>query len=88
MARFAGILDEISDTGSITAALARYGVHEYRRESTQMEARLPSHHEALELEIPCSQPVFVGTGVNVDQDGAVVEAALTVFRADCIKIRF
>lgn len=86
--RFEGILDVIGTTGSVTAALARFGVREYRRASTQIEARLPTQHEALMLDIPCSQPVLVSTGVNVDPDDQVVEVALAVSRADCIRFRF
>ncbi len=88
MDRFKGILEEIGTTGSVTAALAKFGVREYRRASTQIEARLPTHHEALVLEIPCSQPVIVSTGVNTDPNGLVVEVALAVSRADCIRFRF
>ncbi len=88
VSRFEGILEKIGRLGSVTAALAQFGVHECRRQSTQVEARLPTHHEALVLEIPCSQPVLVSTGVNVDPAGTVVEVALSVFRADRIAFSF
>lgn len=88
MGRFEGILDEISKTGSVAAALAQFGVREYRRTSTQVEARLPTQHEALVLNIPSNQPVLVSTGVNTDPEGAVVELALSVCRADCIRFMF
>lgn len=86
--RFDGILEDIRKTGSIATALAGYGVQEYRRVSTQVEARLPTHHEALVLAIPSRQPVLISTGVNIDPDGLVVEVALAVSRADCIRLRF
>ncbi|MEL6264627.1 MAG: phosphonate metabolism transcriptional regulator PhnF [Pseudomonadota bacterium] len=86
--RFAGILDDLAETGSVTAALARHGVADCRRSRTRLEARMPSAHEALVIEIPRGQPVMVSTGVNTDLAGETVEISVSVFRADCVGFEF
>ncbi|MEM9148224.1 MAG: GntR family transcriptional regulator [Pseudomonadota bacterium] len=84
MGRLDGILDDVCATGSVTQALARRGIDQCRRQRTLLEARMPTAHEALAIDMPKSQPVMVSTGVNTDTDGTVVEVAVSVFRADCV----
>ena len=86
--RFPGIVDELRETLSVTRALARLGIENCSRVRTRLEARMPSAHEALMIALPRAQPVLVSTGVNEDENGAVVEVAVTVFRADCIAFEF
>lgn len=82
--RLPGILEELRETRSVTKALARLGIENCRRIRTRIEARMPTAHEAHMISLPRSQPVLVSTGVNHDEDGVVVEVAVTVFRADCV----
>ena len=88
IARFNGILDDLSETGSVTRALARHGITDCRRSRTRLAGRMPTAHEALVIGMPRGQPVMVSTGVNTDPDGAVVEVSVSVFRADCVKFEF
>lgn len=84
--RFEGILEDLAATGSVTKALALHGVTIWRRKDTRVEARLPTPHETLALKIPAQQPVIVTTGVNVDEDGEVVEVSQTTLRADRVAL--
>ncbi|MEM6742573.1 MAG: GntR family transcriptional regulator [Pseudomonadota bacterium] len=86
--RLPGIVEELRETLSVTKALARLGIENCSRVRTRLEARMPNAHEALMISLPRAQPVLVSTGVNQDEDGAVVEVAVTVFRADCIAFEF
>ncbi|WP_428925784.1 GntR family transcriptional regulator [Marinibacterium sp. SX1] len=71
--------------GSIGRALADVGHAEFRRTTTLIEARLPTRHEALTLDVPPSQPVLVTTALNVaaGQDRKL-ELSQAVARADLI----
>ena len=84
--RFEGILEDIAATGSVTKALALYGVTVWHRKYTRLAARLPTSHETLALDIPAQQPVIVTMGVNVDEDGVVVEVSKSPLRADRIAL--
>ena len=86
--RFPGILDDLSETGSVTQALARHGVDICERQRTRVEARMPTGHEALLLGISKGQPVMVSTGINTNGSGEVVEVSKSVFRADCVAFEF
>ncbi len=52
-----------------TAAFAHFGVKDYRRLSTRIEARMPTQEEAALLDQPLTSPVFVMTRVDADLDG-------------------
>ncbi|MEO0542773.1 MAG: UTRA domain-containing protein [Pseudomonadota bacterium] len=82
--RFEGIADALEKTGSVSKALAAKGVPRYERRSTRIEARLPTAHEHVLLNIPRSQPVVVTIGTNVDEVGETVEVSQAVSRADCV----
>lgn len=84
--RFEGIEVPLAETRSVTEALAAFGVSETRRLRTRIESRMPSAHEALQLQIPGNQPVLVTTGRNVDRSGAVVELSYAVSRGDAVTI--
>lgn len=70
--------------GSVSRTMARLGVTGFRRETTLIEARLPTRHEALTLDVPPSQPVIVTTALNVDGRGRKLEISKAVSRADLI----
>lgn len=82
--RLDGIVDTIADTGSVSRSLAKHGVTSYRRDRTSFETRLPSAHEALVLCIPHLQPVFATLGVNLAEDGTVVQVSQGIWRGDCV----
>ena len=71
--------------GSISRALAEVGHGGFHRSETLVEARLPTRHEALSLNIPPSQPVMVTTALNLSAvDDRRLEVSCAVARADLI----
>jgi len=79
-----GMLDTISDCGSVSRSLMEHGIATYRREGTRITARLPTAHEALLLGIPKGQPIYATLGVNVDESGRTFQISQGVLRADCV----
>lgn len=86
--RFEGIAGLITKRGSVSWALEEHGIRSYRRDTTSFEARLPSAHEALLLDIPRSQPVYATLGANIDRRGDVFQISTGVLRADCVRFEF
>ena len=84
--RFAGIGAQIERHGSITRALAGFGVVDYTRLRSVVSTRLPTQAEADALARPATQPVLVVQYVNVDGDGVPVEAGTTLFAADAVQL--
>ena len=68
-ARFPGFDEARRTHPTITAALARYGIDDYERVSTSIEARMPTPEEARLLRQPKSLPVMVVDKVDADLDG-------------------
>jgi GntR family phosphonate transport system transcriptional regulator len=85
-ARFAGLMTALRSVPTITEALAREGVSDYRRRSTRVTARLPQPHEAALLETPRNRPLLVTENINVDQDGAVVEFGISRYPTPRVQI--
>jgi GntR family transcriptional regulator, phosphonate transport system regulatory protein len=67
---------------SITRALQEAGVASYRRQRTQISARLPTAEETRALRMPRTQPVIETESVDVREDGVPITYAKTCFRAD------
>lgn len=67
---------------TITAALAFYGVDDYERRSTEIEARMPTPEEARLLRQPKSTPVLVVNKLDVDRDGRPICYAETLWSAE------
>ena len=84
--RLAGMVQAFEDTGSITAALAQLGVADYTRARSVVSCRLPTAREADALARPATQPVLVVRYVNVDAQGAPVEAGCTLFASDAVQL--
>ena len=83
--RFQDMPSLLRQRGSISWALAEHGIKTYRRDATWFEARLPTAHEALMLDIPRTQPVYATVGANIDARGDYVQLSTGVLRADCIR---
>jgi GntR family phosphonate transport system transcriptional regulator len=82
-------LDRFADWAAVkarhatyTAAFAHYGVRDYRRLSTRIEARMPTEEEATLLDQPLSSPVFVMTRVDADLDGRPILCGHALWCAD------
>ncbi|KAA0700380.1 phosphonate metabolism transcriptional regulator PhnF [Neorhizobium sp. P12A] len=54
---------------TISASLAVYGITDYDRQSTEIEARMPDAEEARLLRQPKSSPVLVVLKVDADKNG-------------------
>lgn len=79
--RFPGIQAMLAEDPSITAALARSGVPDYRRQVTRVTARMPTPEEASLLQQSRARPVLVTEAVNVDGAGAPVELSIARYAA-------
>ncbi|MEM8731074.1 MAG: GntR family transcriptional regulator [Pseudomonadota bacterium] len=82
--RLDGIVETLQATGSVSQSLSLLGVPSYERDLTSLEARLPTAHEALMLEIARQQPVYATLGANIAPDGTVVQVSKGIWRSDCI----
>jgi GntR family phosphonate transport system transcriptional regulator len=79
--RFPGIAALLAEDVSISAALARCGVPDYRRHVTRITARMPTPEEATLLQQSRARPVLVTEAVNVDAAGAPVELSIGRYAA-------
>jgi GntR family phosphonate transport system transcriptional regulator len=84
--RFMGLADWVGETGSITAALARFGVHDYERLESRITARLPDTELARLLQQPRTQPVLYVESVNVDAAGVPIEFGMARFAGDAVQL--
>ncbi|MQX37760.1 phosphonate metabolism transcriptional regulator PhnF [Roseospira navarrensis] len=84
--RFPGIGEAVRDEGSVSAALCRFGVTDYRRKWSRLTARMPTGREAEVLEQPRSRPVLVSESLNVDLDGHPIEFGITRFNSDWVQV--
>jgi GntR family phosphonate transport system transcriptional regulator len=84
--RLADIAAPVARHGSITRALAEFGVADYTRSRSVVSTRLPSQAEADALARPMTQPVLVVQYVNVDRAGVPVESGTTLFAADAVQL--
>jgi GntR family transcriptional regulator, phosphonate transport system regulatory protein len=78
-ARFPGLAERLRQAPSISAALAGYGLADYRRRSTRIVARLPSVEEALRLKQPASEPALVTEAIDVDPEDRPIRYGVTCF---------
>lgn len=85
-ARFDGLAEAFEREGSLTKALEAFGAGDYRRESTELIARLPTALEARYLAQPKVQPIVETRAVDVDADGCPIAYGVTCFAAG--RIRF
>lgn len=80
--RFADMIAVYGRVGSVTLALAEYGIADYERRVTRITARLPEEAEAALLQQPRTRPVLVTEAVNVDSADRPIEYGETLFAAD------
>lgn len=84
--RFAGILDPMRETGSMTESLRRLGVADYRRVSTHITARLPGAETARHLKLTPGSPVLRTESIDADLDGHIVKYGVAEFAADRVQL--
>ncbi len=84
--RLPGILQALTQTGSVTRALQLCGVEDYTRISTRLTARSASAAQAVHLRLTEGAPVLHSLGVNADPKGQPVELGKTVFAGDRVTL--
>ncbi len=85
--RFAGLAAIFEKTGSITAALARFGIADYVRRSTTIEARTASNQDIDDLRLSAGAVVLVTRAINTDIEGRPLQYSLTRFSADRVSLQ-
>ncbi len=77
-----GLAEKAPAELSITQALRSVGVETYRRQRTQISARLPTEDETRSLRMSRAQPIIETESMDVSADGVPITYAKTCFRAD------
>ncbi len=85
-ARFAGLLDVLEQTQSVTAAMAACGVVDYTRASTAVTATAARATQAVLLRVADGAPLLRSVSVNVDDAGVPVEFGTTWFAGDRVTL--
>lgn len=73
-ARVPGIADAFREERSITAALRKCGVPDYKRRTTRISAQLISNADARLLGVRRGRAVLVTDTVNIEPDGTPIDA--------------
>jgi GntR family phosphonate transport system transcriptional regulator len=86
-ARFPTIGQEFALHHSITRALARFGVDDYVRLSTEVTARMATTEEAERLALGANLIVLETEAVNADPAGRPIQYSRTLFAAERMALR-
>lgn len=84
--RFANLIPHVKELKSITAALARLGVHDYTRAFTRISAIAPTAELSRHLQIPHGRPILQTEGVDLDANGTPISTNLSQFAGDRIQL--
>lgn len=84
--RFPTIVEEYERTGSVTAALAAFGVEDYVRASTRVRARRATADEARQLQQPANAPILQTEAINRDADGSPIEYGVSRFASERVQL--
>ncbi len=84
--RFRGLAEAFEREGSLTRALAGYGIADYHRAATEVTARMPTAAEARLLLQPRVSPVLAYTATDVDASGAVIAFQTGCFAGDRVVV--
>ncbi|HUO00314.1 MAG TPA: phosphonate metabolism transcriptional regulator PhnF [Bradyrhizobium sp.] len=80
--RFPDFPQRRAEHSTYTATLATYGIRDYVRALTLIEARMPSEQEAQLLRQSISSPVFVVTRIDTDLDGSPILFGRAIWSSD------
>lgn len=86
--RFPDIISAYAETGSITEALQRSGVSDYRRRETRITAERVSPADVDLLQCASDAIVLISNAIDVDLDGAPIQSVRTRFLADRFELAF
>lgn len=84
--RFPDLLVHLGQDPSVTAALGHYGIADYTRASTRVNAKLATATQALHLQITEHAPILRTISVNIDYYGTPIEAGRTWFAGDKVTL--
>lgn len=84
--RFRGFEAHLRKAGSVTEALARIGIVDYRRTRTSIIGRLPTPAEARLLRQLPTQPVLECFRVDVDTESRPILAGRTLFSCERVRL--
>ncbi|MGI2034483.1 phosphonate metabolism transcriptional regulator PhnF [Rhizobium panacihumi] len=86
--RFPDIISAYAETGSITQALQKSGVSDYRRRETRITAERVSPNDVDLLQCASDAIVLISNAVDVDMEGKPVQSVRTRFLADRFELSF
>ncbi|MCC6008558.1 MAG: phosphonate metabolism transcriptional regulator PhnF [Rhodobacteraceae bacterium] len=84
--RFPRLPQDLGETGSVTAALARGGLADYLRRETQLSVRRATAIEARHLDSPEGTALLIAEWVNTDSDGRPVETGTSRFHGERVQL--
>ena len=84
--RFPNLVADYAETGSVTKALAKAGVSDYRRKESRVTAELVDPQDVAVLGVASGQPVLVVESLNLDADGRPMQYTRTRMAADRIQL--
>lgn len=85
-ARFPGLDERLRELGSISRALAQYGIADYTRKWSRITAAVPTAPVARLLNQPKTRPVLQVEALNVDLDGKPLQYSMTRFAGDWVQL--
>lgn len=86
--RFPGIITAYAETGSITKALQREGLEDYRRKETRLTADRASSRDIELLNCAADGIVLVSKAIDTDVDLKPIQSIVTRFLADRMELVF
>ncbi|CAG9163484.1 phosphonate metabolism transcriptional regulator PhnF [Cupriavidus pampae] len=84
--RFPELAERLHETGSISRALAQYGIADYTRKWSRITAAMPSAPVARLLSQPKTRPILQVEALNVDLDGQPLQYSMTRFAGDWVQL--
>ncbi len=85
-ARFPDLGPAIGETLSVTEALRRYGIDDYRRKSTKITAQMPNQEQSRHLRLAPNRPLLQTEKVDIDLDGEPIEYGISGFAGDRVEL--
>jgi len=86
--RFPDIIEAYAETGSVTQALRRSGLSDYRRAETRITAERVSADDAELLSCASDAIVMISRAVDADLEGRPIQFVCTKFLADRVELMF
>ena len=85
--RFAKLANIAKQTNSITKALAGCSVHDYVRQSTDIEARHAEQNDMKDLQLSGGGVVLITTSTNADTEGTIIQYSISRIAADRVTLK-